>query len=145
MLPWAEVESEFTHDGSLRDIYVHGTDLSDWERLIKRLRTSYVTQWSVDGVLVAPMTAEECFLVREQSSVVLSVLDGGLLINCHFFTQAEIEFDLDPRDVREENWPSLVSFLRLLAATTRKDALITAENLPEDIIATFEPPNAADF
>ncbi|MES2644866.1 MAG: hypothetical protein V4850_35595 [Myxococcota bacterium] len=40
--------------------------------------------------------------------------------------------------MRAETWPSLVSFLWLLSATTGKRASITPENFPTEIIARCE-------
>jgi hypothetical protein len=138
MPTWPEVEASFSPDGALRDIYVHGTELSDWERLIERVRTAGPTRWTVDGIDAPPMTARACFLLRERASVQLDLHYGRILLCTHFFVRDEIEFDLDPRDVCAETWPWLVSFLRLLSATTGKRASITPENVPTDIIARCE-------
>ncbi len=91
MPTWPEVEASFSPDGALRDIYVHGTDLADWERLLETVRTAGPTRWTVDGIDAPPMTARACFLLRERASVQLDLHFGGILLCTHFFVPDEIE------------------------------------------------------
>ncbi len=61
-------------------------------------------------------------------------------INCHFFGDNEIEFDLDPREVTGPAQIDAVSgFMKLLAQTTGKMAILTYENAKEEIILSVTP------
>ena len=64
---------------------------------------------------------------------------GMATLNCHFFTEDEVEFDLDPREMKPELLGTLVDFFRLLGEATTKPVLLTMENMPEAVIMRFEP------
>lgn len=66
---------------------------------------------------------------------------GSTTLNCHFFTDEEIEFDLDPSDMRPELLPDVLSFLKILGRATSKPVILTVENAPEAAIMRFEPTN----
>lgn len=59
----------------------------------------------------------------------LSLDISGVLLNCHFFTQTQIEFDLDPAEVRSaDQLVKLFEFMQAVAGTLGKDVLMTPEN-----------------
>jgi hypothetical protein len=56
-------------------------------------------------------------------------LARDLTIDCYFFTPDEIEFSLDPREIRSEREFGLVlSFIELIGMTVKKPVLLTPEN-----------------
>jgi len=60
--------------------------------------------------------------------------------NCHFFTVEEIEFDIDTREVKgQQELNALLEFMRCLAHATDKEAVLTAENMPEIVILRVRP------
>ena len=77
----------------------------------------------------------------------LSVNVGGVLLNTHFFSLEEIEFDLDPQEVdSEERFGSLLSFLAGCGRATGKTAIVTCENLPQKVILRYHPnPDEVEF
>jgi hypothetical protein len=49
-MEWERHTSLFASDGSLRDLYVRGTDVSDWQRLLDFLRAgAYTLRYIVDA------------------------------------------------------------------------------------------------
>jgi hypothetical protein len=64
---------------------------------------------------------------------------GDATVNCHFFSEDEIEFDLDPRDMNAELLPLLLDFLTVLGKATNKLVVLTMENMPDAEIMRFEP------
>jgi len=40
-LPWKTVRHEFAFDGAWRDIFVLGTDIDGWQRMLDGLRSSH--------------------------------------------------------------------------------------------------------
>jgi hypothetical protein len=139
-MDWDRAASDFEPDGSLRDIYVFGTDLSDWQRVLDALRT-----WRpgpnlrIDGEPAAiPDKAEEIFARARKLGASLSVEVADALVNCHFFREDEIEFDLDPRDVAgPEQLEALGRFMRILGEATGKPVVMTMENRREAVILRY--------
>ena len=61
-------------------------------------------------------------------------------LKCHFFDDEEIEFDLDPREVKgPTELRDLSDFMRLLADRTGKTATLTHENTKSAIILAVAP------
>jgi hypothetical protein len=61
-------------------------------------------------------------------------------LNCHFFVEAEIEFDLDPREVRgQEQLTALLVFMAQIAAATNKSCMMTPESMHEVAILRSAP------
>src|SRR5688572_7775131 len=40
LMSWSEAATDFTADGSLRDLYILGTDIDDWEQVYRFARDS---------------------------------------------------------------------------------------------------------
>lgn len=74
-LEWARMSGFFEWDGSLRDSYVFGTSLPDWNRLLDGLRTC---KW------------EEA-LMRSMRSLVAAVLHS-MNVSQPYCAQAELEY-----------------------------------------------------
>jgi len=63
----------------------------------------------------------------------LSVDLHGPIANTHFFTETEIEFDLDPGEVASQReLDAVLQFMHLLANATGRETILTPEN-QEDI------------
>ena len=95
----------------------------------------------VDGEETSfPPSAEVIFERRQEAATLLQVTVGNMHLNCHFFCQDEIEFDLDPRELQsEEDLDALAGFMSILANETGKPAILTHENTQEVVILTVPP------
>lgn len=141
-LAWDAVRDEFDFDGSWRDIYVLGIDMATWQRMLDGLRAAgYDIAYFRDGQPAElPTDANQAFPLPDECDRMLSVRFVGVLANCHFFTPDEIEFDIDPRDVKgQEQLDALFRFMRSLAEIAGKEAILTAENCPEKAIFRVRP------
>src|SRR4051812_9958117 len=121
-LTWDRVCSEFAFDGGWRDIYVLGTDMTAWQRMLDKLRaTDYeLTYLRDEQPTVLPYDAIEAFPLPGEDRL-LQVRFGGVLANCHFFTSEQIEFDIDPREVTgQEQLDAVIGFMRCLAEAVGK-------------------------
>jgi hypothetical protein len=138
---WEQYQKEFEWDGSLRDIYIFKTSLDDWQKLLDFTRAGrYTFEYKIDGDAVALPERAATIFERENSRSLLSANVGNLLLNCHFFTADEIEFDLDPREVKvERDLEELFDFLRRLCRISNKQTALTPENAPELWIFRFNP------
>ena len=80
------------------------------------------------------------FVSIQEQTKVLSIWLGGVQLNCHFFTEREIELDLDPRQkTSEESFNALRQFMEHLADALQHPILLTPKNLSEHPIAEYEP------
>lgn len=115
----------------LVDLYVLGTDESDWERLLALLRGGdWLLEYSVGGEPAAlPERVGAIFELRREASPLLRVDPGALRLQCHFFHSSDIEFDFDPRDVEGLAWLArLLAFMRAVAVALGNPVLMTPEN-----------------
>ena len=139
---WSAFEPEFYRDGSLRDIYVLNTQLPHWAAAVdfvaERYALSFTGAWQGASL---PRDIEQLFPTDPESqATALSVDVGGVLVNCHFFAVDEIEFDLDPADVRDPSrLDGLFAFMKGLANAVGKDVLLTPENMREIAIFRCRP------
>jgi hypothetical protein len=141
-MTWTDLASEFEWDGSWRDIYVIGATVDDWQRVLDALSAlSPGPSFYVNGE-PAPMPArmEDVFGQRETSSFFLTLDIGNVGLKCHFFDDEEIEFDLDPREIKGPTELKAVSdFMTLLADRTDKTAILTHENIKSAVILAVAP------
>lgn len=141
-MDWELVSAGFEPDGALRDINIRNTTIADWQAVINVLTTHVPgLEYRMAGEAVDPPTDISRVFRRQTSDVgfELYVPMGMTTLNCHFFTEDEVEFDLDPREMKPEFFATLVDFFRLLGEATTKPVLLTMENMPEAVIMRFEP------
>ena len=142
-MDWTSVAHEFVPDGSLRDLYVINTDLSDWQRVLDFLRASASEiAYTVDrSSAELPVRVEAIFaeLQRERNPRLRFDVAGVPLV-CHFFTADEIEFDMRPEDVPgPDHLTALLEFMRTLGNLTGKMVLLTPESGQQSPIFRFDP------
>ncbi len=141
-MDWHQVASDFAPDGALRDIYVFGTDLSDWQRVLDALRTWQPLPNLVIGgqPAIMPDKVDDIFGEARQQGAMLAVEVSGARVNCHFFGEDEIEFDLDPREVVGTiQLEGFEQFMALLGRATGKSVVMTMENTRDAVILRYAP------
>lgn len=141
-MKWEEYEGEFEFDGSLRDIYVLDTTIDDWEQIINLAHSgTYKIKYAVNGdEFPLPQHASTIFARQDGVNVMLSLCVGTATLNCHFFTAEEIEFDLDPREIRTKSQANeILAFMSHIGRTLNKSVVMTAENSQEKVILDFDP------
>ncbi len=85
-----------------------------------------------------PQTAAQVFGGRDSVLSYLGVRVGGLLFNCHFFTDEEIEFDLDPREVKgQDTLDAVLTFMRGIGQAVGKRVILTPESLVVVLLARY--------
>ena len=141
-MEWSQVSGEFYCDGSWRDIYVLGTEIQHWQRAIDQLRaSSFQVRYFRAGVeCVLPARAADAFPEPGWTDRLVSIDLGGLIANAHFFSEKEIEFDLNPSEVRSQReLDIIVQFMHLLADATGCETILTPENLRHIAIFRVRP------
>lgn len=137
-----QYQRAFYVDGSLRDIYVHGTTVQDWQKLLTFLRSSAYSLELIGGGQQGPIPeqVEDIFLFAHTDGVTLRMDTAHLALNCHFYTSQEIEFDLDPRDMSsEQQIARLLDFLRTIGRLLHKAVVLTPENASWVPLFRFDP------
>jgi hypothetical protein len=141
-MDWDQVSADFEPDGALRDIYVLDATLADWQAVVDRLRTlNPRPKFCIGGEEVAlPIDVTELFFRGpDDLCPSLHVPLGSATLNCHFFVDDEIEFDLDPREMGPSLLDPLIEFLKELGTVTAKPVVLTMENMPEAVIMRYDP------
>ncbi|MFJ7973690.1 hypothetical protein [Psychrobacillus sp. NPDC096389] len=141
------LDNVFFNDGSLRDIYVLDVDLVDWQKFYDWI---YLSRWEItlykDGLETVNEIKNviELFEERENHSILLSIdIDGAALINCHFFSKDEMEFDVNPIDIKSLNEANAVfGFMKKLSSVLDKEIFLTEENMPEHPLVTIKSDDA---
>jgi len=125
----------FFVDGSLRDIIVSDTTIDDWQKVYDELRSGkYDLAYECGTSHVPPTDVCELLAGRglQDERPRLSVKCGANTLNCFFYGEDEIEFDLDPRDVTsEDEFLKIIDFMRMIGQRLRKDVSLTEENVHE--------------
>ena len=138
---WNEYKFEFEPDGSLRDIYIKGVDLNDWQAFIDFLRGTEATlDYYVEGEPAElPASIAEVVIDQIHTHLLTIGLDG-VAVNCHFFIPEEIELDLDPREIDNESKAMVVfRLMSTVGRTLNKQVILTPENTEGQPIFKYEP------
>jgi hypothetical protein len=134
-----DVPGLWERDGSLRDIYVQDTEAVHWDRF-DQLLSQYDCSYTFDGVAV-PFPGSHSVLANREGSHVLSiVLDGPVVIYCHFFIAEQLELDISPREiVGPLAHDEVLSFVENLAEALERPTDITPENSEQMPFLTYVP------
>ena len=143
---WETFAGEFYRDGSFRDIYVFETTAEDWSRLgsflvAEKYKIRFSGAWSNASF---PDDVGQLFPSGPESALTVLTIDvSGVLVNCHFFSQEEIELDLDPAEVDgPSKLDAIFCLMRGLANALGKEVLLTPENMREIAIFRCGPQTA---
>ncbi len=141
-MDWSKYKDEFACDGSLRDVYVLNTNVVIWKQFLDFLKSSGIHH-SFRGEDSTEYLADLAAYFKERSelgSLILSIDVNGVIINCHFFTETEIEFDLDPKEVTgEDKANSVFQFMEIVSETLSLPVRLTPENTEETPIFEYTP------
>jgi hypothetical protein len=134
-----EVAGLWECDGSLRDIYVQATEAVHWDRF-DRLLGQYECSYTFDGV-AAPFPGSHRALGNRDGSHVLSILlDGPIVICCHFFIAEQLELDISPAEITGPlEHEEVLSFVERLAEALELPAEVTPENSEQKPFMTYVP------
>jgi hypothetical protein len=141
MIAWSQVERDFDWNGSLHDIYVRPATLQDWSVICRVLKKLPGVEFRLDSELTPyPEDIAHVFALRSKKSPMLSVRLGAVTAVFHFFTEEEVECDIDPRSVKSQiELDEVLAFLKLIGDAVAKPVMLTPENCPESEIVRYEP------
>jgi len=134
-MEWQEVAESFKGDGALRDIYILDSTIQTWQAVIDAVRSTYSIVFHREGTI--PTDVRD--LLNPESRTMLTVDPGRLDINCHFFSETTIEFDLLPNRITSQvELDQVCEFVMVIGRAARKDAILTMENCIEDVILRYD-------
>ncbi|MFP5115199.1 hypothetical protein ACSU64_22850 [Bacillaceae bacterium C204] len=80
------------------------------------------------------------FEEKENHRILMSINTNGVLINCNFFSEDKIEFDIDPKEVKNKSEANAVfEFMKNLSKILDKESILTGENSPEYPLVAVNP------
>ncbi len=134
---WNEVSHIFEVDGSLRDVIVRATSVSDWTKLISLAQQIGSVSYQCDGEDAALPSAVDLLCDKEHAHC-MSVDLGGPVVHAYFFESTEIELDLDPREIGSQTTlDKVLNFCSKLSVELERDVVITQESDPEAILLSY--------
>lgn len=131
---YQDCKIEFEFDGSWRDIYVPDTDIQDWQKLIDFVHSGFYPYscWIGGEEDNLQLRADAIFKAKSELTQFIQVQTGAVVLNCHFFTPDEIEFDLDPREIQSQvELNQVLQFMREIGRITNREVILTPENLKD--------------
>ena len=137
------LDKVFYNDGSLRDIYVFNVNLTDWQKFLDWILTStwdivfyndgYVTDYNEKDVV-------QFFQEKENHRIIMAIKTKNVIINCHFFSEDEIEVDIDPKEVKSKTEAYTVfEFMKDLSRLLNKQSILSRENSPDYPLVRVNP------
>ena len=127
-------------DGSFRDVVVSRPTNEDWTATLRLARTMG-GRVTVDGE--PAQFPDDIVTFRNlamEHGVLLSIKTSGVVLNCHFFDDTEIEFDATPRELQSAAARhALWAFMRSIAKATGKPAFLAPEGGHDVALAIYLP------
>ena len=129
-IEWQTVAEDFARDGGLRDIYVLQTVASDWQRALDTVRSTATDIQFRCGEQLLPLPSS--FGSPNEFGRLLTFRIGSIGLACHFFHDADIEFDFWPQDLTgQTDLDDLLRFIQRLGDSVGKPVIICPENSPD--------------
>ncbi len=141
-MDWNQVSGEFEPDSGLRDILIFETTASDWEAVLNYVfgRHPLPEIRTNQNRVEPPIDLNQILnLRRDDPRTSMFVPLGSTTLNCHFFEESTIEFDLDPKEMRRELLGELIEFMAGIGKATNKPVFLTHEAEPVARILKFDP------
>ena len=143
---WEEIKWIFEPDGTLRDIYVENVNIEDWKILIDYLNTNHIVKYgpSDDNQIINKINKD--YLIQLLTDVTgklelktVAIIIDNIIINTHFFTVDEIEFDIEPEEINSvEDYEKVLSFMNEISRILNKQLILTGENQIQFPLVTVE-------
>jgi hypothetical protein len=142
-MDWEKIAPDFAPDGSVRDIYVLGAGLPDWQRVVDALRASATDLvYLVDDIPTElPSRVEDALAEWQRGRTpLLRFQVGTVAVLSYFFTPDEVEFSFRPEQVAGlDRLEPLLEFMEMLGELTGKEVILTPESLPASPIFRLDP------
>ncbi|PTT15803.1 hypothetical protein DBR27_03175, partial [Flavobacterium sp. HMWF030] len=136
---WDEIKWIFEPDGSLIDIYAQNVKIEDWIILINYLNANHIVKYGPLGENKETSKIDLDYLIHflndksgELELKIVSIIIDDIIINLHFFSIDEIEFDIDPKEIYSfDNYNKILDFMNKVSELLNKPLILTGENQSE--------------
>jgi len=145
---WQIIKEEiYYQDGSWRDIYVLGTTWEDWRKWILLVNQTYqvkfyngLTQQTEIGINTEAVHSYLTGKTDLTNSATVKL--GAITIKCYFFTDQEIEIDIDPREIVSiEDHNLFIEYMTTVSICLNKPVIMTAESSQDTIYILIDGEN----
>lgn len=137
-MDWQQLKDSIYYlDGSLRDIYVHGTTRNDWHVWADFVNQNYQISFYLSGTEIKSdgINIKKVFEYWDginKNGLTATVFINGIKMNVHFFSENEIENDIVPAEIHSiEDHIKIINYLVQISKVLNKRITLTPENLPE--------------
>ncbi|WP_146568664.1 hypothetical protein [Posidoniimonas corsicana] len=137
-----DCRSEFEWFGHWLDIYVFNTTIKEWNQVLAALRQFEIRNEIDSKHANIPHPLDNDFFGRtSRDATYFRAFDyKGIQVNCHFFTDEEVEFDIDPREIVDQAaLDDLIELLHLISDVTQKSVVLAPENAEGVTIVRVQP------
>lgn len=138
---WNDIKWIFEPDGGLIDIYVQEVSLNEWEKIIDLINKKYKVNFGDAREKIDKQYVIE-YLRDEKGEIeykIASIVLGTIKLNCHFFLEDQIEFDIDPAEINSiEDFILIESFMIDISKLINNQITLTSENNPEFPLAKID-------
>ncbi len=138
---WETLKNEIYYwDGSWRDIYVKETNEDDWLKWVSVVNNKYRIQWfnpktNKEEMQIDFEVIREYWNGNQDLFSSATIYIDEIQIKSHFFDDAEIENDIDPREFKSiDDHHKLVNYLKLISQACGKEVILTPENSSDYIL-----------
>lgn len=136
---WNDIKWIFEPDGALRDIYIQEVSLNDWQKVIELINKKYKVNYGDTGEYIDTNQINIDYVIEyltdetgELKSKSASISLGNIRLNCHFFLENQIEFDIDPKEVNSiEDFELIENFMLEISKSIDNQITLTDENNPK--------------
>ena len=130
---WEDIKWIFEPDGALRDIYVQEVSIDEWKIVIKLLNENYKVKYGDTNQISEQYTID--YLIDQTGKIEsksAAIYLNDIRLNCHFFLEDQIEFDIDPKEVNTiKDFELIEIFMLEISKSTDKQITLTGENNPK--------------
>lgn len=145
-MEWSKLKETVYHfEGSMLDLYVLDTTRSDWQKWIDYVNEKYAVRFMAgDDKIIKDQIGYDSVLDYWNGSTDylrgVTFIVRGIDINCHFFTDLEIENDIDPRKIKGfEDHFALMDYMLAVSTLLNKPMILTPENVSTiELIRCFQ-------
>jgi len=132
---WKDIKWIFKPDGALRDIYVQDVNETDYRKVVNLLNSEYKLKFGnsrvsqIDFSYLKKVWNDEA---GQLESKYVSIDLNGIIVNSHFFLEEQIEFDVDPKQIKSfTDLDQILNLMTDISKTIRKQVTLTDENTIE--------------
>lgn len=137
-MEWKELKQKvYFEDGALRNVIIHGTDLSHWRLWIDFVNANYEIEYTAEDNtptnFIDYTDAGKYLIGQSDVSRTATFQIGNCIAKCYFFSVEEIEYDLDPKEVVSINEHlAVIEHLMNVSTLLNSKVILALEGFPQE-------------